>query len=68
MKATWSRLQSGGWGVRVQTDEPFEEIPEPGTTVTVEKKDKSTTEVKLGRRLWDGAAEGGGAVGLYSLD
>jgi len=48
MKATYSKLKSGDWGIRV------EGVVKPGATVTVVKKDGSTKSETVSRVLWTG--------------
>jgi len=44
---TFAKLRSGDWGVRVEGARPVE-----GTSVTVAKRDGSTTRVTLGEVVW----------------
>lgn len=67
MQITWSKLKSGGWGVRAKAEDPFEELPAPGATVVVTKKNGETSEVTLGSKVWSGD-DGGAPIGLYALD
>lgn len=67
MKATWSKNKtSGKWGFRVELNEPFEELPEPGDEVTVTKKDGKTQTQTLGAKVWSGENDGF-EVALYAL-
>lgn len=68
MKVTYSKLNSGDWGVRVVLDEPFEEFPEPGTEVTVTKKSGETSQRTVANKVWEGEdAESKQPVALYGL-
>jgi hypothetical protein len=67
MQNTWSKLKSGGWGVRCKAEDPFEELPAPGATVIVEKRNGETSEVTLGSQVWSGKDDGS-PIGLYALD
>ena len=77
MKATWAKdkQNEGKWLVRVIADEPFEDLPDPPTAVTVEKRDGQTSKATLTRMVWSGEDDGrvseetkGKPVGLYALD
>ncbi len=69
MKATFSKLKSGNWGVRVVTDDPFEELPESGATVKVVLRSGEETEAKITKLVWSGSDQNSdGLVGLYALD
>lgn len=64
----YRKLNSGEWGLRVETDDPFEDLPGEGTEVTVtKKKDGTTSQQVLGNRVWEGEEEDGSKVGLYSI-
>ena len=65
MVATYSRLKSGNWGVRVRLDNPFEEAPKG--TIEVTKKDGSTKQETLKTLVWSGEFDGD-SVYLYALD
>lgn len=70
MKATWSKNKaSGKWGVRVVADEPFEDLPAEGSTITVTKKSGETSEVTVTKLIWQGEDnESKQPAGLYALD
>lgn len=51
MKATFTKLLKGDWGVRIEGAEHHR----PGQTVTVTRRDGSTARVRLGRRIWEGS-------------
>ena len=53
MKAMWKRLNSGEWGIKVTMETPFENVAE-GDTITVTKKDGSTSEETVARIMWEG--------------
>jgi hypothetical protein len=48
--ATWTKLKTGDWGLRLSLDEAVE-----GRTVTVRKKSGETQQKTVGRVLWRGA-------------
>ena len=74
MKAGWSKLQSGGWGVRVVVDEPFGELPKAGDEITVATKAGKESTVTLKSVVWSGETDGkfdteaGLPTALYALD
>jgi len=74
MKASWSKLTSVGWGVRVVADEPFEELPEAGAEVTVRTKAGKESTVTVKSVVWSGETDGkydtkpGQPTALYALD
>lgn len=49
MRATYAKLTSGKWGVRVTGA-----VPSPGTTVVVTKKDGSTRTEVIEKVVWQG--------------
>lgn len=49
MKATFTKLRDGEWGVRIEGGHPTK-----GDTVSVEKKNGGSSMVTLQRRLWKG--------------
>lgn len=61
MKATFARLRSGEWGVRIVGGHA-----EDGDAVTVEKKDGTTSQVTLGACVWSGEFDGE-AVSLFEI-
>ena len=74
MPATWSKLSSGGWGVRYVCSEPFEELPEAGAEVTVRTKAGKESTVTVKSVVWSGETDGkydtkpGQPTALYALD
>jgi hypothetical protein len=48
--ATFAKLRSGDWGVRVRSDH----APQPGEVVTVTKADRSTKQVTIEQVVWSG--------------
>lgn len=50
MTATYTKLKSGEWGIRVETTIP----PEPGATITVRKKDGTTKTETIAKVVWSG--------------
>jgi hypothetical protein len=51
VKASWSK-QADGWGVRVDQQRPNEDLSKlQGETITVTKRDGTTSEVTLGARI-----------------
>ena len=67
MQATYSKLKAtGGWGARVETEDPFEELPAVGSEITITKRSGETSQRTLGRIEWQGNNEGK-AVAIYHL-
>ena len=46
---TFKKLKNGDWGIRVE-----DEAPEPGASLTVRKRDGSTSTVTVDKVLWRG--------------
>jgi hypothetical protein len=58
MPATWTKLKSGAWGIRVTGG-----APSSGDTVTVSKKDGTQQSVTVEKVVWTG-----GDVALCAIE
>ena len=67
LQVSYSKLKSGSWGVRVKADNPFEELPAAGATLTVTLKSGETNEATVTRQVWSGEDDGN-PIALYALD
>ena len=68
MQITYSKLQkTGAWGIRVETEDPFDELSKPGDDVTVVKRDGEETARRLGSQVWSGESREGNPVGIYEI-
>lgn len=61
MTSTYSKLNNGDWGIRVQDG-----TVTPGATVTVTKKDGTTKKETVEKVIWTGVMKGHG-VSLCSI-
>jgi hypothetical protein len=62
-KVSYTKLRSGSWGVRVQAETEDETLPQAGETVTVYRKDGSSSNETVTKLVWQGSG-----VALYALD
>lgn len=60
MKATWTKLRSGEWGVRVEARDP---VACMGQKVEVSKKDGSTSSATLAKLVWHK-----GEIALWAIE
>jgi len=65
MSVTYTKLQSGDWGIKIQGGP----LPESGTSVTVVKKSGDKKTERIDKILWSGSdAKTGDAVYLCSVE
>jgi hypothetical protein len=67
MAASWIKLDSGEWGIRMQ-DSSYHEATWPGLPCTVESKGGKRTKVIVGEHVRTFRVKGGSMVFVFTVE
>jgi hypothetical protein len=67
LQATFTKLRSGEWGIRIVHETPFD-APAAGDEIEVTKKDGSTDTATVKNVIWTGSFEDTGQITIAGIE